>query len=159
LRSVTKAHPSEIKLVWKHFPLPQHQRARLAAGVALAARKLGGDRAFFSVTRALFDQKSNLDDEALSRAATAAGVDAEAVLREAKKLVHERRIELDVKAADDLGITGAPTYFVNGHRVPGALPEAALRQLVERELALARRVRAQTRAGVDELACGALAKR
>jgi protein-disulfide isomerase len=159
LRSVTKAHPSEIRLVWKHFPLPQHQRARLAAGVALAARKLGGDRAFFNVTRALFDQKSNLDDEALSRAATAAGVDADAVLREAKKLVHERRIELDVKAADDLGITGAPTYFINGHRVSGALPESELKQLVERELALARRVRAQTHAGVDELACGALSKR
>jgi protein-disulfide isomerase len=154
LRAVMKAYPSEVRLVWKHFPLPQHQRARLAAGVALGARKLAGDRAFFAVTRALLDQKSSLDDDALSRAATAAGVDATAVLDEAKKLAYERSIELDVKLAEELGITGAPTYFVNGHRVPGALPEPELRRLVERELTLARRVRTQTKAGVGELACG-----
>jgi protein-disulfide isomerase len=159
LRSVMKAHPSEVRVVWKHFPLPQHQRARLAAGVALAARKLGGDRAFFSVTRSLLEKKSTLDDDSLSRAAADAGVDAVAVLAEAKKLTYERNIELDVKLADELGITGAPTYFVNGHRVPGALPEPEFKQLIERELTLARRVRSQTRAGVDELACGALPKR
>jgi protein-disulfide isomerase len=154
LRAVVRAHPNDVRVVWKHFPLPQHLRARLAAGVALAARKRGGDAAFWSVTRSLLEPKTTLDDESLAKAVTSAHLDADALLEEAKRRSYDSSIDIDVKLADELGLTGAPTYFVNGSKLPGALPEAELKFFIEGELAIARRVRAQTGATVHDLACG-----
>jgi len=34
-----------------------------------------------------------------------------------------------------LGITGTPSFFVNGHYLSGALDYSALRQIVEQQLA------------------------
>jgi protein-disulfide isomerase len=154
LAAVLRAHPGDVKVVWRNFPLPQHHRARLAAGVALSARKLGGDAAFWAVTRALLEPRGTLDDDALVRAAGRAGLDATKILEAARGGANDASIDRDVKLAERLGISGAPTYFVNGQKIPGALPEGELRALVERELMLARRVRSQGAGLVGELACG-----
>jgi protein-disulfide isomerase len=154
LESVLKTYASDVRVVWRNFPLPQHRRARLAAGVALAARGAAGERAFWSTTHALFEPHSVLDDESLTRALTHAGFDAAALLAASKAGGFEAIIDGDVRLAEKLGVSGAPTYFVNGHQVPGALPPAELSALLARELGLARRVRAQGAGNVAELACG-----
>jgi len=154
LASALKTYGSDVRVAWKNFPLPQHQRARLAAGVALAARAAAGDRAFWSITRALFEPRAVLDDASLAQALTQAGLDAGALLAATKAGSYDAVLERDLKLADKLGVTGAPTYFINGHKVPGALPAAELRALLGRELTLARRVRAQGAGNVADLACG-----
>lgn len=154
LVSALKSYSNEVRVVWKNFPLPQHQRARLAAGVALAARGAAGDRAFWSVTRALFEPRTVLDDASLAQALTRAGLDAGTLLAATKAGGYEASLERDLKLAEKLGVSGAPTYFVNGRKVPGALPAAELAALLGRELALARRVRAQGAGNIAELVCG-----
>jgi len=141
-------------VVWKNFPLPQHHRARLAAGVALAARSAAGDRAFWSVTRALFEPRALLDDDSITQALKSAGVDAAALLAASKAGGYDASLETDLRLAEKLGVSGAPTYFVNGHKVPGALPPGEFAALLGREVALARRVRGQGGGAVSELACG-----
>lgn len=152
--AVRKARPSDVRVVWKNFPLPQHRRARLAANVASAARRLGGDAAFWAVLRTLLEPGATLDEEGLTRAVARAGLDATKILSAAHDGTFDASIDADVKLAENLGITGAPTYFVNGQRVDGALPEPELRALVDKELALGRRVRTQGAGSVSELACG-----
>jgi len=44
-------------------------------------------------------------------------------------------VERDRKEGMRLGITGTPSFFVNGHYLSGALDYAALRQVVEQQLA------------------------
>lgn len=154
LAAVRKARPNDVRVVWKNFPLPQHHRARLAAGVAFAARRLGGDAAFWAVMRALLEPGATLDEEGLTRAVARAGLDASKTMSAARAGSSDASIDADVKLAESLGITGAPTYFVNGQRVNGALSEPELRALVDKELALGRRVRAQGAGSVGELACG-----
>jgi len=154
LASALKSYSSEVRVVWKNFPLPQHQRARLAAGVALAARAAAGDRAFWSVTRALFEPRTVLDDASLAQALTRAGLDAGTLLAATKAGGYDASLERDLKLAEKLGVSGAPTYFVNGRKVPGALPAAELAALLGRELTLARRVRAQGAGNIAELVCG-----
>jgi predicted DsbA family dithiol-disulfide isomerase len=85
----------------------------------------------------------------------AARGDASALFRAAERGAHEATIDRDVKLAKALGVTGAPSYFVNGRRIAGALPPAELAALVREELALARRVRAEGATSVTELACAA----
>lgn len=154
LTAVKKAHPNDLRVVWKNFPLPQHHHARLAASVALAARRLGGDAAFWAVTHALLDPSVTFDDAGLTRAVARAGLDGAKILSAAHDGTDDASIDRDVKLAESLGLSGAPTYFVNGQKVAGALPEPELRALIDKELALARRVRTQGAGVVAELACG-----
>jgi protein-disulfide isomerase len=154
LAAALKSYPDDVRVVWKNFPLPQHHRARLAAGVALAARAAAGERAFWSVTRALFEPRALLDDASLAQAVKSAGVDAAALLAASKAGGYEASIEVDIRLAEKLGVSGAPTYFLNGHKVPGALPAGELSALLGREVALGRRVRGQSGGNVAELACG-----
>jgi protein-disulfide isomerase len=154
LSAVLKGHAAEVRVVWRNFPLPQHHRARLAAGVALAARRLGGDAAFWAVTRALLAPGVKLDDDALARAATQSGFDATKILSAARGGTYDAEIDRDIKLGETLAVSGAPTYFVNGRRSAGALPEPELRALFARELSLGRRVRAQGAGLVAGLACG-----
>jgi protein-disulfide isomerase len=154
LAAVRKARPNDLRVVWKNFPLPQHHRARLAANVAFAARRFGGDTAFWAVMRALLDPGATLDEEGLTRAVARAGLDGSQILSAAHDGTFDASIDTDVKLAESLGISGAPTYFVNGQKVDGALSEPELRALVDKELALGRRVRTQGAGAVSELACG-----
>lgn len=147
------AHAREVRTAWKHFPLPQHRRARTAAGFALEARRTAGDKAFWSVVTALLEPGAAPDEQGLARAAGRARLEAAALLKAGEQGTHEARIEADIRLGEELGVTGAPTYFVNGRKVPGALPPLEFEALVQKELALARKVRSQARADVAELAC------
>jgi protein-disulfide isomerase len=44
-------------------------------------------------------------------------------------------VDRDRKEGIKLGITGTPSFFINGHFLSGALDYASLRQIVEQQLA------------------------
>jgi hypothetical protein len=64
-------------------------------------------------------------------------------------------VDADRRLAESLGVSAAPTYFVNGRRVAGVLALPEFRSIVGEELELARRVRKNGAGDVAELACGA----
>jgi protein-disulfide isomerase len=154
LRGALARHPSEVRAVWKHYPLPQHDRARYAASFALEARRLGRDSAFFTVIDALLAPGTVLDDPTLARAATRARLQPEALFAGAGSANHDAAIDADITEARALKVTGVPTYFVNGRLIAGALSAPELEAMLREELALARRVRSQGAGNVGDLACG-----
>jgi protein-disulfide isomerase len=154
LRASLGRHPSDVRAVWKHFPLPQHPKARYAASFALEARKLARDAGFFAVIDALLVPGAVVDDPTLTRAATRARLAPEALLGAAAAAAHDTAIDADVAEARALGVTGSPTYFVNGRKVPGALSGPELEAVLREELALARKVRSLGAGAVGDLACG-----
>jgi protein-disulfide isomerase len=152
---VFRTHAQELRLVWKNFPLPQHPLAKRAAAFALEARRAGGDPAFFAVTSALLERGATPDERGLARAADRVRLDLAALLAAAEGGAHDARIAADLELARSLGLTGAPTYFVNGRKIPGAVTAGELEQIVRTELTLARRVRAKGAGSVPELVCNA----
>jgi protein-disulfide isomerase len=150
------SRPNDIRSVWKSLPLPQHPRARYAANFAFEARRAGGDAAFFTVSSALFRAKDDLSDEAVfAEAAEAAKLDLVALRAAAEKSAHDTTVDADGRLAETLGVSAAPTYFVNGRRLPGVVALPEFQTLVTEELSLARRVRKNGAGDVAELACGA----
>jgi protein-disulfide isomerase len=152
---VFRAHAQEMRLVWKNFPLPQHPLAKRAAAFALEARRAGGDAAFFAVTSALLERGAAPDEKGLARAAERVRLDLASLIAAAEGGAHDARIAADLELSRSLGLTGAPTYFVNGRKIPGAVSAAELESIVRAELALARRVRAKGAGSVPELICNA----
>jgi protein-disulfide isomerase len=154
LRAALSRHPNEVRAVWKHFPLPQHDKARYAASFALEARRVGRDTGFFAVIDALLAPGTVVDDPTLSRAAERARLEPGALLAVAGTSKHDAAIDADIAEARALRVTGAPTYFVNGRLIAGASSGAELEAILREELALARRVRAHGAGNVGDLACG-----
>jgi protein-disulfide isomerase len=145
LEKLAEAYPGKVRFAWKHRPQQQHALATPAALLAEAARSKGGDAAFWRVIDGAL-LADPLDEGALAWLGTRAGVDLAGVKADqAQRLGLLDRIRRDQNLAFALGVTGTPTLFVNGRRIAGQVPYAALEAIVKEELA---RAEALVRTGV-----------
>ncbi len=156
LDALREHYGRQLRVVWKNFPLRFHHRARPAANFAMEALSRGGTAAFWRVHDALF-AVSSLDDASLERVARDAGLDPSALLDAARDATHKAAIDTDVREGQSFGVTGTPTFFVNGRELDGAQPLSKFEHLVDEELATAKHLVATgtPRAGVYAAVCGA----
>jgi Na+/H+ antiporter NhaA len=115
----------DLRYVWRHLPLSDvHPNARLAAETAEAASDQG---AFWEMHDLLFEHQDALQPDDLIGYAERLGLDVE---RFAKDLTQRAgattRVEEDVDGADLSGVSGTPTFFINGRRHYGAYDIATL---------------------------------
>ena len=126
--------PSKVRLVYKDFPLSFHAGAEPAAMAARCAAERGQFWTYHDLLFAaapafsradLLTYAARLD---LREEAFAACLDS-GRLRDA--------VRADMQEGRSLGVTGTPTFFINGRRLVGAQPLPAFREAVEDALALA----------------------
>ena len=133
--ALREAYGDDLRVAVAQHPLPMHDHARRAALAALAAAEQGK---LAPMHARLFDEGATMDEASLSRSATLAGLDVErfdAARRGASTL---RALERDEALAKSAGVTGTPTFFVNGRRIAGAQPMETFRAIIDEELAKAR---------------------
>ena len=122
----------DVRVVFKHLPLPFHDRAPHAARAAIAAQN---QEKFWPMHDRLFASGAKLDDDALIEHARALGLDVERFRRDLDDPTTTARLEADQAEARALGVQGTPTFFVNGEKLVGAQPLEAFTPLVQRALA------------------------
>ena len=135
-----KLYGAELRVAWKHLPLPFHKMAVPAARLSVLVQKTKGDEAFFEVARRLFDSSPDLSEPtliSLGKSFGLQGPELEAALG-GKNAFVEERIAADQDLAEDLEAHGTPTFFINGRRVQGAHPLSHFQAVIDGELALAR---------------------
>ncbi len=123
-----------IRFVWKDEPLPFHPRALPAAELARSARAQKGDAAFWSAHDKLFDSQPKLDDADLESVARAIGIDANKALAAIKNKTFAKGIGDDASLADDVQASGTPHFFINGHRLVGAVAYEKFKAVVDAEM-------------------------
>ena len=110
-----------VRLVFKHFPMADHQGAKPAARAAEAARN---QEKFWEMREALFDEVAGLrsDDpeSVIVEAARVAEVDVEQLRDDMDRDAVAARIDEDRQLGDQLGLDSAPAVFVSGGYIPGA---------------------------------------
>ncbi len=121
LERILKAHPNDVRLVWKDNPLPFHHRAKPAAILARFAFEKGGSTLFWQVHDVLFDDQHRLEDADLRRIAEANGIAWNPIER-AIKDGRAPKIDQNADLALDVNARGAPIFFINGKRLVGAQP-------------------------------------
>ncbi len=131
LEQLLEDYPDDVRVVYKHLPLPFHQRALPAAKAAVAAGKQGK---FWEMHDLLFANQQNLDDETLRAHAAQLGLDAEQFQADSGSAEVAAIVAEDLKQAGELGVTGTPGFFVNGRFLSGAQPYQAFTSRVEQEL-------------------------
>jgi Na+/H+ antiporter NhaA len=141
-------HADGVRYVFRHLPLNDvHPHAQLAAEAAEAAAAQG---AFWPMHDLLFEHQGDLNLGDIRRYAGELGLDTDQVEDDLRKRRWRGRVTEDVSSADTSGVSGTPTFFVNGRRHQGVYDIEALtlaikraKKLAEAEAAAEARVRAK----------------
>jgi protein-disulfide isomerase len=131
LESVLKAYPSQVKLVFKEFPLDSHSQAALAAAAALAARNQGK---FWQMYDRLFAQEGHLSRRGILGLASAAGMDMKRFQSDLDSAEVKKAVDKDISDGEHIGVDSTPTLFMNGRRYNGPITLASLKPVIEGEL-------------------------
>jgi protein-disulfide isomerase len=132
-----KYGPGQLRIVFKHNPLPFHPNARPAAKVADAVLRQGGSRAFFAFLDLAFSEQNKLGDAALSDWVRRVGLDPAIVMQRAEQPDTAAKIERDIALASKVGANGTPAFRINGKTLSGAQPIDAFTSIIDEELAAA----------------------
>jgi Na+/H+ antiporter NhaA len=112
------ADDGDLRYVWRHLPLTDvHPHALLAAEGAEAAARQGS---FWPMHDQLLAHQDALTADDLLRYAAQLGLDTGRFTADLRRHAGEAKITEDVDSADLSGVTGTPTFFVNGKRHRGA---------------------------------------
>jgi Na+/H+ antiporter NhaA len=107
----------ELRYVFRHLPLNDvHPNAQVAAEASEAAAEQG---AFWPMRERLLGHPDELTPPELAHHADALGLDVEEFGEDLRRRRHAPRIARDVQSADASGVSGTPTFFVNGRRHQG----------------------------------------
>ncbi len=122
------ADHGDLRYVWRHLPLRDvHPHAQLAAEASEAAAEQGH---FWEMHDLLLDHQDALQIKDLLRYAAQLDLDTERFADALRSHDFRERVESDLESADLSGVTGTPTFFVNGRRHHGAYDLQALSDAV-----------------------------
>jgi Na+/H+ antiporter NhaA len=123
IRELMAGH-TDITYVWRHLPLDDvHPHARIAAEATEAA---AAQDAFWEMHDLLLSHQDALKFSDLVGYARELGLDVDAFTDAIKQRTYSARVQSDVDSADLSGVTGTPTFFINGRRHYGAFDLATL---------------------------------
>ncbi len=119
---------SDLRYVWRHLPLNDvHIHAQLAAEASEAAAAQGR---FWDFYDSLFADQAALTTRDVLARAQQLGLDTERFTAELRRHEHAARIAEDVASADESGVSGTPSFFINGRRYHGAYDLDTLTRVV-----------------------------
>lgn len=130
-----KQYGDRVKFVFRHYPLPQHQNAKVAADAVEAA---GDQGKFWEMLDALYAKQPEWETlrdpkPVFRQIAKDLGLDAEKFDKALVGMTHRDRINQDETDGTALGNPGTPTFYVNGEQVYGS-GISAVKQKIEEAL-------------------------
>ena len=131
LRRLEGLFPGRVRVAFKHFPLPFHANARLAAEAAVCAQRQGK---FWPLHDALFRSAQPLTRDTIDRLAQMAKIDTVRLWTDVQSGACAARVRADLEEGRAAGVEATPTLLVNGLRIPGTRTLPELRAIVGEEL-------------------------
>jgi protein-disulfide isomerase len=112
--AVLSAHPDKLRLVYKSYTLPFHQRGEPAARAAFAAGLQGK---FWEMEHLLFERQEHLEPSDLERYALMLKLDIPKWKADVDSSGVKDRIAHDRALGESLKLKGTPTIYVNGREL------------------------------------------
>jgi protein-disulfide isomerase len=104
----------DLRYVWRHLPLNDvHPHAQLAAEASEAA---GAQGKFWEMHDLMLAHQDALTLRDIIGYAQQLGLDTDLFKEHVRKRKGAAHIAEDVESADMSGVSGTPTFFINGHR-------------------------------------------
>ena len=112
LHQILDEFPNDVRVYFKHYPLPQHTNARLAAEGAVAAQKQGK---FWQFQDKLWEHQDELSPAEIEKVAKEAGLDVAEVPpgpRPPKPV--KAKVQKDRNDGSAIGLQATPTLYIDG---------------------------------------------
>ncbi|MEJ2198191.1 MAG: thioredoxin domain-containing protein [Desulfuromonadales bacterium] len=111
IEKVMETYPTQVRVVFKHFPLNMHIFARQAALASIAARNQGK---FWQLHDQLFANYNQLNEEKIRELAASVGLDMERFDTDIANPALQQEIAADMQLGADSGVRGTPAVYING---------------------------------------------
>ncbi len=127
----------KVRFIYKDFPLSFHPNAPVYAE---AARCAGDQGKYFEMHDKIFQEQDKLGQGTVDVAfdkkwAMDLGLDAATFNTCFDSGKYKQAVQQDFADGVAVGVSGTPTFFVNGQPIVGAQPYAVIKQAIEQELA------------------------
>jgi len=132
LDQIEKEYGDKVRFVFKHLPLSMHAKARAAHQASEAAHRQGK---FWEMHDRIFANPKDLSEETYLRYATEIGLDIEKYKSDFSSTSVRKTVDDDLEMARELGVSGTPSFFVNGRFLSGAQPYGSFARIIDAELA------------------------
>jgi protein-disulfide isomerase len=131
ITQLLKTYGDRVRLVYRHYPLPNHPNARPAAEASACANEQG---LFWEYHDRLFANQSRLSPADLKQHAAELGLDSAKFNACVDSRRFQKDVEEDMAAGARLGVSGTPHFFINGRVLNGAQPIENFRAVIDDEL-------------------------
>lgn len=132
VRSLAMAYPESVRFEYRDFPIDElHPQATAASE---AGRCADEQRRFWDYHDKLYANQDTLTEESYPRFAAELNLNVAEFNRCLASDRNLAKIQADVDAGIAAGVRGTPTFFLNGTRIPGAIPEDIFRKIIDRFL-------------------------
>ncbi len=121
-----------LKIEWRDFPY----QGRESVDAALAARAAQAQGSFWEYHDLVYANQSSgnsggYNEESLTALAEEAGLDVERFRSDLAGARYEAVVQADFRQGQDLGISGTPTFIINGRPLVGLQPLATFERAIE----------------------------
>ncbi|MCA9497543.1 MAG: DsbA family protein, partial [Nanoarchaeota archaeon] len=124
----------KVNLVFKDFPLNFHDLAKPASLAANCVFKYEGDEKYFEMHDLIFSNQDSLSKDQLKEWATGLGIsesDYDSCIADPEM---SSEIDEDFTQGASLGVSGTPSFIVNGELIVGAQPFAVFKEAIDAAL-------------------------
>ena len=136
IAQIRTRYPTQVRFVWRDYPLPFHNNAMAAAEAAQEAFAQRGNQGFWRFHDHLFENQQHIERADLERYAQEQGLDMARFRAALDGHTHQARVRDDMAAADASGAQiGTPAFFINGKFFAGALPFEEFQRRIDAALA------------------------
>jgi protein-disulfide isomerase len=140
LKQIEDTYAKDVKVVFRHQPLPFHNNAKIAAEASMAAHEQGK---FWPMHDKLFANQQALDRASIERYAQELGLDLGKFKAALDSNKFAKKVEADSAEGMQVGANGTPTFFINGREFVGAQPFEAFKGVIDEEIKKADQVLAR----------------
>ncbi|MFH2020998.1 MAG: DsbA family protein [archaeon] len=127
VNQILDEYGSDVKVVYKHFPLSFHPLAQKAAEASECARDQGKFEEYHNI---LFESRE-MDIDSLKKHAADLGLDVAKFSTCLDSGAKVDKVKADFTEGQQRGVSGTPTFFINGQSLVGAQPYANFKTVID----------------------------
>jgi protein-disulfide isomerase len=131
VEKIMKDYPKDVRLFFRHNPLPFHQNAPLAAEAAVAAQAQGK---FWQMHDKMFANQQALDRAGLEKDAQEIGLDMGKFKAALDSHSGKAKVDADLAAGKQIGVQGTPNFYIDGRNIQGAQPYEEFKKVIDDEI-------------------------
>jgi len=127
IREISLKYKNDVKIIFRDYPAYEH-----SLDLAMAARCAGEQGLFWLMHDKLFQNQGVYEKTHLLELANQIGADTTKFNNCLTNKTYLQQIQQNFADGQNLGVTGTPTWFINGNKIAGDIPYELFVGIVEK---------------------------